>query len=529
MRESLYISEIPVSYRKDYGQFFTPSSVARIMAQWVVKDSPKTILDPAFGLGIFYDEVIKCGSSHISRFIGYEIDKNIIAYLSSNENKPKLKIFNENYLEAELGSFDGIICNPPYMRFQKFLNRHSILPKIEKKIGKKLVGYSNIASVFLVKALKELNSNGNLSFIMPFEFFNAGYGKEIKESLLEDNLLKQIVIFSNEKDIFPDAVTTVCVLLCKNDKREDSVKVTQIKEKDELDKITNIEDYYQKEINPSELPYGKKWSPIILSLFSEQSIPDGFCKLSLYGTFRRGIATGANAFFSLARSDIESMGIDDNNRCKCITKSQQIQKPVFTDNDFSNLYNSNKPVYCLNVKDPEKQKICDYIKYGEKLGYNKRYLTKKRCPWYKIERREPAPILFGVFNRGRLKVIRNFTNAINFTCFHSFYPNMFSEKLINKLFVYLLSNIGQEIIKTNKRSYGNKLDKFEPGDLNDSLCPNPDQLELIDNKNAMKVIEIAKTDEQSAIQISDDLIRRIINSSQDYTIKNFPVAVHSNE
>ncbi len=66
-----------------------------------------------------------------------------------------------------------------------------------------------------------------------------------------------------------------------------------------------------------------------------------------------------------------------------------------------------------------------YIKEGEKLGYHGRYLTKTRNTWYKIEKRKPAPILFGVFSRGRLKVIRNFTTAINFTCFHSFYPNKF--------------------------------------------------------------------------------------------------------
>lgn len=37
----------------------------------------------------------------------------------------------EIFLEANAGTFDGIICNPPYMRFQKFLKRHDVLPKIE--------------------------------------------------------------------------------------------------------------------------------------------------------------------------------------------------------------------------------------------------------------------------------------------------------------------------------------------------------------------------------------------------------------
>jgi adenine-specific DNA-methyltransferase len=87
---------------------------------------------------------------------------------------------------------------------------------------------------------------------------------------------------------------------------------------------------------------------------------------------------------------------------------------------------------------------------------------------------------------------------------------MFGEQLINKLFVYLLSDTGQEIIKTNKRSYGDNLDKFEPGDLNESLCPNQKQFTLISDREAQKIIETAKTDEELAIKMSNQLIGRMI-------------------
>ncbi|MDD5327065.1 MAG: N-6 DNA methylase [Phycisphaerae bacterium] len=527
MRESKYIEEIPLNHRKDYGQFFTPPLVARLMATWVMKDDPKTILDPAFGLGVFYDEVKNLNPNNQIMFTGYEIDPHILDYLDHNIIDPGLRIINSDYLEVETGRFDSIICNPPYMRFQKFLKRHDILPRIEEKIGKKLVGYSNISSVFLVKSLKELKTGGNLAYIMPFEFFNAGYGKEIKKCLLENHLLKQIIIFSNEKEIFPDATTTVCVLLCKNDGKDEAIKITAIKENEEIDKISDASNFYQKEIFSSDLPYNKKWTPIILSLFSEEKFPNDFCKFSLYGTFTRGIATGANDFFALTKSKIEKWKLDENNICKCITKSYQIRKAVFTEYDFDKLYSTDKPVYCLDVKDHKKQEIQQYINEGEKRGYHERYLTKTRNTWYKIESRKPAPILFGVFNRGRLKVIRNFTTAINFTCFHSFYPNIFGQQLVNKLFVYLLSDIGQRIIKTNKRSYGDELDKFEPGDLNESLCPNQKQFEEIDNEDAEKVIELAKIDEEKAIKISNDLINEIIDTSEIVLPDRYPIAILS--
>ena len=527
MLESKYIDETPVNHRKDYGQFFTPPPVARLMAKWVMKSNPKTLLDPAFGLGVFYDEIMKMNPDNQIMLTGYEIDNHIIAYLNHNGKGPNLRIINNDYLESEVGLFDGIICNPPYMRFQKFLKRHDVLPKIKEKIGKKLIGYSNISSVFLVKSLNELKDDGKLAYIMPFEFFNTGYGMEIKKCLLENHLLKQIIIFSNEKEIFPDATTTVCVLLCKNDGKDDTIKITVIKTNEEIEKISDVGNFYHGEIKPSDLPYNKKWTPLILALFSEQKPLNGFCKLSLYGTFMRGIATGANDFFSLRKSKIEKWKLDNNNICKCITKSSQIRKAVFTEYDFNRLYNSDKSVYCLDVKYHQNKEIREYINEGEKLGYHKRYLTKTRKTWYKIENRTPAPILFGVFNRGRLKVIRNFTTAINFTCFHSFYPNMFGQQLVNKLFVYLLSDIGQRIIKTNKRTYGNELDKFEPGDLNDSLCPSQKQFELIYDEDAQKVIDLSKIDEEAAIQMSNNLVERIINAQQGASPDRYSSSLHS--
>ncbi len=509
MREAEYISATPIDYRKEFGQFFTPAPIARAMASWVCKIRPTSILDPSFGLGIFYEAISKTINPTKIKYTAYEIDENILSfseYMSSNN----LNIINNDYLEADNGKFDAIICNPPYMRFQKFLNRHNILAKIEGKIGKKLVGYSNISSVFLVKALQELKENGRLAFIMPFEFFNTGYGKEIKKSLLNNNLLKQIIIFGNEEEVFPDATTTVCILLCENSKKEESIKITLIDSNDRLNAEMNIEQNYDHRLVRSALPFDKKWTPIITALYKGQHIPDEFCRFSLYGSFKRGLATGANEFFSLTLPSIREYDLTQKNISKCITKSAQVKKIVFTEEDFDILSNDNKPVYCLDVQEHNRKGVMSYIELGEEKGFHKRYLTKSREPWYSIEYRKPAPILVGVFNRGRLKVIRNMTTVINFSCYHSFYPNMFGEQYIDKLFMYLISDIGQSIAKTNKRSYGSGLDKFEPGDLNECMCPSQKQLDLIDDGEVHRVIEIAKSDENAAIELSNNLIADII-------------------
>ncbi len=201
------------------------------------------------------------------------------------------------------------------------------------------------------------------------------------------------------------------------------------------------------------------------------------------------------------------------NCCKCITKNAHIRKSVFADADFDRLYQADRPVFCLDVKDHCHPETQNYIREGEKQGFHTRYLTKMRNPRYRIEQRKPALILFGMFNRARLKVIRNFTTAISFTCFHCFYPNLSGKQMTNRLFVYFLSDFGQKTLKNSRRRYGDDLDKFEPNDLNESLCPGPDQLERMDEKDARKVIDMGMEDEEKAIERSNLLTEKVLNAA----------------
>jgi len=513
MNESKYADLTTIKHRKELGQFFTPNNIADLMISWIIKDNPQSILDPAFGLGVFFDSLMKVSRLELSNtsYKAYEIDANIISYLDKyNDASPIIE--KADYLEADLQRYDAIICNPPYMRFQKFLKRHQILKEIEKKVGVKIGGYANIASVFLIKSIKELNTEGRLAYIMPFEFFNADYGKEIKKSLLEDGLLKQIIFFSNEKDIFSEVITTVCILLCRKDGVISPIKFTRIDNIHQLNSIQSLEDFFQYELTPRQLSYDKKWSPIISGLYEEIKIPEGLSKITNYGKFVRGIATGANEFFALTKEKIEKIKIGSKNYCKCVTKSSQIRRLIFTEDDLNKLENNGVPVYCLDIKEHNNKKVINYLNHGISRGFHQRFLTKNRNPWYKLESRSPAPILAGVFNRGRLKVIRNFTNAINFTCFHSFYPNSLGQNYTNRIFIYLISEMGQNIIMTHKRNYGGGLDKFEPGDLNESDCPSMNQFDQSSESEALEIIETAKTDQEKALNLANQLITRILTA-----------------
>ena len=132
---------------------------------------------------------------------------------------------------------------------------------------------------------------------------------------------------------------------------------------------------------------------------------------------------------------------------------------------------------------------CAYIRMGEALGYDQRYITRNRRPWYGLERREPSPILIGVFSRGGYKIARNETQALNLTCFHGFRPNAQGERHVDGLFLYLSSDIGRKIVSLSARMYGDSLTKFEPNDLNAALAPSPQALEDLPPERVAEALE----------------------------------------
>lgn len=465
-----YCNQASIEHRKSLGQFFTPPIVARLMCQWVFAGKRKNILDPSFGLGAFYDEAQKY--YHDFAYNAYEIDSKIINFYKDETESfhDGLVLINQDYLDTVSKSFDGIICNPPYLRFQKFINRHIVLPKLKSILGDDILGYTNIASIFLLKSIYELGDNGRLAYIMPFEFMNTGYGKKIKQALIANGLLKHAIVFKNEREVFSDVITTVVILLCeKNNIAEDIsfINVTSLEQCSSIESVLNLS---AKKYTHNFLATQDKWG----ILFNETKYSFNTAKLvplSYYGSFKRGIATGANEFFTFNKSQIESLSLPPNSYTKCITKSQQIRKESFTDSDLRMLIHNDSPVFVLDVKDPHNQYVAKYIKSGEEKGFNERYLTKMRRPWYRLEERKPAPILFGVFSRGEYKVIRNYTTALNLTCYHGFYQNIFGDNYLDLLYLFFISDIGSHILKQNQRKYGGDLDKFEPNDLNNTLVP----------------------------------------------------------
>lgn len=186
-----YQSQMSNSYRNKEGIYYTPQNVTEDFFIHVEgKLDGLTFCDPCCGSGNFIIEALDRGFSP-ENVHGFDIDPVAVAltrkrifdhsgYFSENIIQVD---FVEYFLENQKLSYDVIMTNPPW----------------GKKIGKDLrVKYSNYlgikkssdtSSVFFITALKALNQNGYLGFLLQEAFFNIETFGDTRQKALSYNII----------------------------------------------------------------------------------------------------------------------------------------------------------------------------------------------------------------------------------------------------------------------------------------------------------------------------------------------------
>jgi len=348
-----------------------------------------------------------------------------------------------------------------------------------------------------------MKEGSRMAYITPSEFLNSDYGVEVKRTLIQSGVLKHVIIVDFTQCAFDDALTTACILLCENDNNSDAIHFSNIRNIGEL--YSSLEEY--KTYVPQQLNPEVKWK-----LYYEDNRSSQYNNLVPFSTFAkvsRGIATGANDYFTFKASKIDSNNIPESTFRRCICHAVDVKTQIFTEDDFESLVNDNKTVFLFNGRiDENEPHVKKYIRMGEETGVNKKYLTASRSPWYALENRPPSPIWVSVFNRNGLRFVRNKAGVYNLTTFHCVYNTGVIETDI--LFAYLVTNVAKEIFLDNSRQYGNGLVKFEPNDLNKGNAvdlrglTNEEKAFILRAYNALHHYDSLNT---QAISILDDFFR----------------------
>lgn len=302
----------------------------------------------------------------------------------------------------------------------------------------------------MLKSIHQLNEGGRAAYLIPSEFLNSDYGKNVKKYLIKNKSLRKVIIFDFKENVFDDALTTASIFLFENSNKQNAVvEFITIKTIDELYQLKAIaaenNGNMGQKINFADLNPMIKWR----GYYQKQNgkTYKNLVPLSMYGKVVRGIATGDNDYFTFNRSKQKEFGIDDRFLMPCITKALQANSHFFTQQDFDQSAKEDKRIFLFNAIDLKDNNVKKYIELGEKLGVNKKFLTSHRTPWYALENRPPSPIWVNVFNRNGLRFVRNEAEIRNLTTFHCLYLNMFAQNRADIFFAYLLTDVSRAVFR----------------------------------------------------------------------------------
>ncbi|RMG87878.1 MAG: methyltransferase domain-containing protein [Bacteroidetes bacterium] len=310
--EKAYTQKVSLSHRKKYAQFFTPAEVADWMTDWISgHPNLKNVLEPAFGLGVFSRLLLKkCPNVFIK---GFDVDPVILEEARQGFcGMSNVHLELKDYLFADWDNkYDGIVCNPPYFKFHDYENKKA-LAEIKRWLKVRANGFTNIYALFLLKAVYQLNEGGRAAFLIPSEFLNADYGRQIKDYLIRSGTLRHVVIFDFKETVFDDVLTTSAVLLLSKEANVSGVRFSTIHNKNQFESlrhgITSNETMLPSSVFAlNALDPDIKWR----AYYQEQAGRQykNLIPFNKVAKVVRGIATGANDYFVFNKEKALKYGI----------------------------------------------------------------------------------------------------------------------------------------------------------------------------------------------------------------------------
>lgn len=300
----------------------------------------------------------------------------------------ELRIYNINSLHSglknQIGQFDFVVCNPPYIRNDDIDSEED---KFYRNYFDTAVGKYDMYQLFIERGIELIKPGGKLGVISPDRFHYTDYGKPLRDLITKRTLIQMIVNLKDDPFPVVNAYPSISILQKKkntilNYQHESEFSFCEV-EMDELDLIhdslnqQSSETKFCTQIAQNELS-DKQWA------FSPPKIKNLKDKLSRELTIfknsradmKTGIATGADDIFILDQADKERI---ESDVVYPIVRGENVKKGTISDFDYIlNPYSREGDLIDLS-KYPE---AMDYLEY-HKSDLESRYCVESAGKhWY---------------------------------------------------------------------------------------------------------------------------------------------------
>jgi len=246
------ISNYAANAGKSGGEFFTPQSVSKLIAQIAMhkQETVNKIYDPAAGSGSLLLQAKKHFDNHIIEegFFGQEIN-----HTTYNLARMNMFLHNVNYdkfniklgntlLDPHFGEdrpFDAIVSNPPYsvkwigsddptlINDERFAPAGVLAPK------------SKADFAFVLHALNYLSSKGRAAIVcFPGIFYRGGAEQKIRQYLIDNNYVETVI--SLAPNLFFGTTISVNILVLSKHKTDNKTQFIDASQLFKSETNTNV-------------------------------------------------------------------------------------------------------------------------------------------------------------------------------------------------------------------------------------------------------------------------------------------------
>lgn len=469
------------SEQKLRGAYYTPLQLADAMVGLFASQNIATVLEPSCGDGVFLDSLKNLKIlDKVRRVTAVEIEpdeaeKVRSRYLGFGQIEVCTEDFFDYYYRV-LGkeSFDLILGNPPYIRYQYLKeSQREMQSEILISHGMKANRLINVWVAFIVACVQLLSENGKIAFVIPAEILQVAYAEDLRLYLA--NNLAKITLITFEQLVFPDIEQEVVVFIGEKGEEEKGIRILEMNNLDSFARFKLERNGFQKLQHVKE-----KWTkyfvdPNEMSLIQELRNDNRFAKFSEYGLINVGITTGNNGYFSVTEETTEQYGLADVT-LPLIGRSSHAHGIYFTQEDWEKNKGIGKRARLINFPEIPYEEYPDghkkYILFGEKNSEHEGYKCSIRDRWYIVPSVWIPDAFFLRRNNLYPKFVLNRCGAVSTDTMHRM---KFNEGVTpeNILLAYY-NSISFAFTEICGRSYGGGVLEVLPGEMGNILLPKVD-------------------------------------------------------
>lgn len=472
--------------RNRLGQFATPPALALDIARYARRRCGASLqqirfLDPAIGTGSFYSAFRQVFQTrNIAGAVGVEVDKRFAEVASRLWKSTGLRVMSQDFTRARppaVERFNLVLTNPPYVRHHHLepAQKKRLQATTARNLGLSISGLAGLYTYFLFLTDAWLSDNALSVWLIPSEFMDVNYGESVKRYLTKNVTMLHIHRFCPSDVQFSDALVSSAIVVFEKRIPEREHMVTF-----SFGGILSKPDCSER-VSLSDLIGARKWTR--LPRRTARSAKDDQRPLCLSDLFsiKRGLATGANGFFVLPRSEAQLLNIPEEFTKPILPSPRYLQDSVIESgpDGFPLIGKSMSLIDCDLPEDQIRHNYPDfwsYLKGGIARRIHQGYLTSRRTPWYSQEKRPYAPYLCtymgrSINGRSPFRFIWNKSRATAANVYLMLYPKSLltdalrkDDSLYRAVFEFLQS-ITPEMFLSESRVYGGGLHKLEPKEL----------------------------------------------------------------